>query len=104
MSSMNTTTNLSKYSINTLFIMVMKYVGAFVSTKDITVYSYKPYLVVKAVFWYVLLPDLQLEVARSQINLAKHLCSFQLIKQIIYVRQGVFVLDGYFIQRAIVHH
>src|SRR4051812_3497682 len=43
MSSINTTTNLSKYSINTLFIMVMKYAGAFVSPKDITVYSYKPY-------------------------------------------------------------
>jgi hypothetical protein len=41
--------NLSKYSMNTLFIMVMKYAGAFVSPKDMTVYSYRPYLVVKAV-------------------------------------------------------
>src|SRR4051812_3537157 len=41
MSSINTTTNLS---------MFMKYAGAFVSPKDITIYSYKPYLVVKAVF------------------------------------------------------
>src|ERR1041384_7530629 len=41
-SSMNTTTNFSKNSINTLF---MKY-----ARNDIMVYSYNPYLVVKAVF------------------------------------------------------
>ena len=34
---------------NTLFIIYMKYVGALVSPKDITVYSYNPYRVVKAV-------------------------------------------------------
>ena len=49
MSSMNTTTNLSKYSINTLFIRFIKYAGALVSPNDMTVYSYKPYRVVKAV-------------------------------------------------------
>src|SRR4051812_36067833 len=49
MSSMNTMINLSKYSMNTLFIMVMKYAGALVRPKDITVYSYNPYLVVNAV-------------------------------------------------------
>jgi hypothetical protein len=35
--------------MNTLFIMVMKFDRAFVSPKDITVYSYRPYLVGKAV-------------------------------------------------------
>jgi hypothetical protein len=50
MSSMNTTTNLSRYSINTLFIRYIKYAGALVKPKDITVYSYKPYRVVNIVF------------------------------------------------------
>jgi hypothetical protein len=46
---MNTTTNLSRYSINTLFIRYMKSAGALVNPKDMTVYSYSPYLVVNAV-------------------------------------------------------
>src|SRR5512141_2817874 len=46
---MNTMTNLSKNSINTLFIMFIKYAGALVRPNDITVYSYNPYLVVKVV-------------------------------------------------------
>jgi hypothetical protein len=46
---MNTTTNLSNYSINTEFIMYMKCVGALVSPNDITKYSYNLYLVEKAV-------------------------------------------------------
>ena len=45
-SSMNTTTNLSKNSMNTLFIKYIKYVGALVKPKDTNVYSYNPYLVV----------------------------------------------------------
>ena len=49
MSSMNTTTNLSKKSMNTLFIMCMKNAGALVSPNDMTVYSYNPYRVVNAV-------------------------------------------------------
>src|SRR3954466_7464994 len=49
-SSMNTTTNLSKNSINTLFLIFMKYAGALVNPNDIRVYSYNPYLVVKVVF------------------------------------------------------
>jgi hypothetical protein len=44
---MNTTTNLSRYYMNTLFIMHMKNVGAFVSLKDMTVYSCKPNLEIK---------------------------------------------------------
>jgi len=35
--------------MNTLFMRYMKYAGALVSPKDITVYSYRPYLVVKVV-------------------------------------------------------
>src|SRR6187399_457171 len=46
---MNTTTNFSKNSMNTLFIILMKYAGVLVNPNDITVYSYSPYRVVKAV-------------------------------------------------------
>jgi hypothetical protein len=49
MSSMNTTTNWSRYSMNTLFIKFIKYAGALVSPKDMIKNSYSPYLVVKAV-------------------------------------------------------
>jgi len=35
--------------MNTEFISYMKYIGAFVSPKDMTKYSYRPYLVEKAV-------------------------------------------------------
>jgi hypothetical protein len=40
---------LSNSSMNTEFIMYMKYAGALVSLTDITKYSYNPYLVEKAV-------------------------------------------------------
>jgi len=36
--------------MNTEFIRYIKYAGAFVSPKDMTKYSYRPYLVEKAVF------------------------------------------------------
>ena len=49
MSSMNTTMNLSNSGMNTKFIRYMKYAEAFVSPKDMTKYSYRPYLVEKAV-------------------------------------------------------
>lgn len=39
---MKTITNLSRYSMNTLFIKFMKNVGALVSPKDITVHSNNP--------------------------------------------------------------
>jgi hypothetical protein len=45
MSSMKNTTNLSNSGMNTEFIRYMKYVGALVSPKNITKYSYNPYLV-----------------------------------------------------------
>jgi hypothetical protein len=47
---MKTTMNLSSSGIKTEFIRYMKYVGALVSPKDITRYSYSPYLIEKAVF------------------------------------------------------
>jgi hypothetical protein len=50
MSSINTTMNLSSSGMNTEFIRYMKYAVAFVSPKDMKKYSYKPYLVEKAVF------------------------------------------------------
>jgi hypothetical protein len=49
MSSMNTTINWSRYSMNTLFIRFIKYAGALVNPNDITKNSHSPYLVVKAV-------------------------------------------------------
>ena len=50
MSSMNTTTNLSNSGMKTVFIKNIKYAGAFVKPKDMTRYSYYPYLVENAVF------------------------------------------------------
>jgi hypothetical protein len=47
---MKTTTNLSSSGMKTEFIKYMKYAGALFSPKDITKYSYSPYLVEKAVF------------------------------------------------------
>jgi hypothetical protein len=41
---------LSSSSIKTEFIRYMKYAGALLSPKDITRYSYSPYLVEKAIF------------------------------------------------------
>jgi hypothetical protein len=45
MSSMKITTNLSNSGMKTIFIRYLKYAGAFVKPKDITRYSYNPYLV-----------------------------------------------------------
>jgi hypothetical protein len=66
MSSMNITTNLSNSGIKIEFIRYIKYAGAFVRPKDMTRYSYNPYLVKNAVlgiscgliliWWY---PDLK---------------------------------------------
>ena len=50
MSSMKTTTNLSNSGMKTEFIRYMKKAGALVRPKDITRYSYNPYLVEKVVF------------------------------------------------------
>jgi hypothetical protein len=47
---MNTTTNLSSSGIKTEFMRYMKYARVLVRPKDITRYSYNPYLVEKAVF------------------------------------------------------
>jgi hypothetical protein len=46
---MNTTTNLSNSGMKTEFMRYMKIVGALVRPKDMTRYSYNPYLVEKAV-------------------------------------------------------
>ena len=49
-SSMNTTINLSNSGIKTEIMRYMKNAGALVRPKDMTRYSYNPYLVEKAVF------------------------------------------------------
>ena len=46
----DTTTNLSSSGIKTEFIRCMKKAGALVRPKDITRYSYNPYLIEKVVF------------------------------------------------------
>jgi hypothetical protein len=46
---MNTTINLSNFGMKTEFMRYMKKAGAFVRPKDMTRYSYSPYLVEKAV-------------------------------------------------------
>ena len=47
---MNTTINLSNSGIKTEFMRYIKNAGALVRPKDMTSYSYIPYLVEKAVF------------------------------------------------------
>jgi hypothetical protein len=49
MSSMNTMTNLSSSSMKTEFMRYMKCAGAFVNPNNMTRYSKRPFLVVKAV-------------------------------------------------------
>ena len=53
MSSMNTTTNISNSSIKMEFIRYMKNAGALVRPKDMTRYSYNPYLVEKLSLVYL---------------------------------------------------
>ena len=100
---MNTTTNLSSSFMKTLFIMFMKYAGAFVRPKDTTVNSNCPYLVTKAFFRDVTLSNLHLMIARSEINLGEILGTSKLIKQIIDSWQRVLVLDGDCIQVLVVN-
>jgi hypothetical protein len=69
---MNTTINLSNSGMKTVFIRYIKYAGAFVKPKDMTRYSYNPHLVEKCGFRYILWPDLDLMVTRSQIYLGEH--------------------------------
>jgi hypothetical protein len=49
MLSMKTTMNLSNSGMETEFMRYIKCAGAFVNPNDMTRYSYKPYLVEKAV-------------------------------------------------------
>jgi hypothetical protein len=50
MSTMNTIMNLSNSGIKTEFIRYIKYEGAIINPKNMTRYSYNPYLVENAVF------------------------------------------------------
>jgi hypothetical protein len=49
MSSMNTMANWSNSGMKTEFMRYMKCVSALVNPKDMTRYSYRPYLIVKVV-------------------------------------------------------
>src|ERR1043165_6683604 len=51
----------------------------------------------------VFLPDLQLIIAGTKIYLGEYSGTLELIKQIINAGQQVFVLDGDFLQGAVVH-
>ena len=53
--------------------------------------------------WYVLLPYLNLVITLSQIHLGEDGCTTQLIDQIIYPWNRIFVLDGHHIQRTVVY-
>ena len=88
--------------MKTLFVMFMKYAGAFVSPKDTTVNSNCPYLVTKAVFG-ISLSNLHLMIARSEINLREILGTSELVKQIIDPWQGVLVLDGDCVQVPVIN-
>src|SRR4051812_36493762 len=79
-SSMNTTTNLSKNSINTLFIIFMKYAGALVNPNDITVLLVQPIPFSKSSLRNILLPNLHLMITRTKINLREYTSSLQLVK------------------------
>jgi hypothetical protein len=68
MLSINTTTNLSRYSTN------------------------------KCGFRDIFLPDFQLMVSRSQIDLREYACSILLVKQIFNPWKGIFILNGDLIQ------
>ena len=69
MSSMSTTINLSNSDIKTEFMRYMKNVGLLVRPKDMTRYSYSPYLVEKAGLRYILWSDLNLMIPRTKTNL-----------------------------------
>jgi hypothetical protein len=71
MSSLNTTTNWSNIGMKMEFMRYIKCVGTFINPNDMTRYSYKPYLVVKAVFGM----NLNLVIAGADINLGEHLSS-----------------------------
>jgi transposase-like protein len=49
MKSMNITTNWSNSGMKTEFIRCMKCVGAFINPNDMKRYTYRPYLIMKAV-------------------------------------------------------
>jgi CBS domain containing-hemolysin-like protein len=68
-----------------------------------TVYSYRPYLKINAVFDISALSDFQLMIYRSKIDLREHTRTTELIEQIINPRQRVLVLDSYLIQGTIIH-
>jgi hypothetical protein len=73
-SSMNTTTKLSRNLWSILFIVSIKMVGAFVSPKEITLYSQFPYMVENIVF-LISCSRMKLIIPRLEINLGEHLSS-----------------------------
>jgi hypothetical protein len=50
---MKTMMNLSNSGMKTEFMRYMKYAGVFVNLNDMTRYSYRPYIVEKAVLGYL---------------------------------------------------
>jgi hypothetical protein len=51
----------------------------------------------------IFITDLNLMIARAEINLGEHLGSHQLIKQDVDAWEGVLVLDSDCIQRSVIH-
>ena len=54
-------------------------------------------------FRYILWPDLNLMIAKPQVNLREYLCFCQLIEQDIDTRQRMLVLNGHNIKQPIIH-
>jgi hypothetical protein len=74
MSSMKTMTNLSSSGMKTKFMRYMKCAGAFFNPNDMTRYSYRSYLVEKALA-DIFGTNLDLVIPRAKINLGEHLSS-----------------------------
>jgi hypothetical protein len=97
MSSMKTMTNLSSSSINTLFMRFMKKVGAFVSSKGITMNSYCSYWVTKCSLLNICFLDSQLVITRRQVYLGEVFSPLKLVEEVVDSREWILVFDCNFI-------
>ena len=55
-------------------------------------------------FWNILLADFDLVVAASQVHLRENNCTHKLIKEFIYPRKRICILDRFLIERAVVNN
>ncbi len=81
----------------------MNVAGAFVKPNGMTVNSNSPYLVLKAVYGYVLVFDSNLVVPGAQVNLGKDGAALNSVKQFFNSGQRVPVLDCDFVQGSVIY-